>query len=50
MIDYINRNRLDNRSCNLRETILRENILNYRLRKHNISGFNSIYYYKRDKR
>jgi hypothetical protein len=46
MIDHINREGCDNRETNLRETTKKENQLNCRLRKTNISGFNGIGYNK----
>ena len=50
MIDYVNRNGLDNRECNLRETTPRDNQLNCRLRKNNSSGYNGVCYHKKNKR
>ena len=49
MIDYINRIGYDNREINLRETTQSKNMLNHRLRKDNISGYNSIFYHKASK-
>jgi hypothetical protein len=49
MIDHTNRLGTDNRECNLRETTYRENMLNRKLNKNNISTFNGISYHKRDK-
>jgi hypothetical protein len=49
IIDHINREGLDNRNCNLRETTYKQNILNRKLSKNNTTGYNRIYFCKRDK-
>jgi hypothetical protein len=46
MIDHINREGTDNRECNLRKTTSKENALNRKLFKTNISGYNGISYNK----
>lgn len=43
--DHINRDKLDNRRCNLRETTQGINCLNSSLRKSNKSGFTGIFKY-----
>jgi AP2 domain len=50
MTDHINRERLDNRSCNLREATSEINNKNRNIQKNNKSGFNGVYYHKRDKK
>jgi hypothetical protein len=47
--DHINRQGLDNREINLRETTHSQNALNCKLRKQNTSGFNGISYNKKCK-
>ncbi|RIB06621.1 hypothetical protein C2G38_2046658 [Gigaspora rosea] len=49
MIDHINRNGLDNRECNLRNTTPRENHLNCKKRKDNTSGYNGISFNKNNR-
>lgn len=44
--DHINRNRLDNRRCNLRTVTSRENIINRGLNKNNSSGYKGIVFRK----
>ena len=41
-IDHINRDRSDNRICNLREATIAENSANRRITKHNTSGFKNV--------
>ncbi|CAG8798505.1 1002_t:CDS:1, partial [Racocetra fulgida] len=50
MIDHINRNGLDNRECNLRETNPKLNRLNCKLRSDNTSGYNGICFDKSQNR
>lgn len=45
--DHKNRNKLDNRKDNLRESTHVENLRNRRVQKNNISGFKGVYYSKR---
>ena len=49
-IDHINRDRLDNRLCNLRWATLLENQQNKGMFKNNNSGEKNICYYKKDDR
>ena len=49
-IDHINRNRLDNRRCNLRVCTYRENVHNSSLKTNNTSGVTGVFYDKRAKR
>ena len=44
--DHINRNKLDNRKCNLREVSRSGNVINTYLRKDNTTGYKNIYYDK----
>src|SRR5690242_4569803 len=48
MIDHKNRNGLDNREINLRETTYQQNMLNRKLFKNNTSGYNGISFNKRE--
>ena len=50
MIDHINRIGTDNRKCNLRKTTPRENMLNCKLQKNNISKYNGISFNKNTER
>ena len=50
VIDHINRNRLDNRKCNLRVVDKRTNALNSKISIRNTSGFRGVRYDKRAKR
>lgn len=45
--DHINRERLDNRKCNLRIVHAKENVLNRGVQKNNSSGFRGVSYLKR---
>jgi hypothetical protein len=49
-VDHINRNRSDNRWCNLREVTLRENLLNKSVYSNNTSGIPGVNWHKRDKK
>ena len=49
MTDHINRDGLDNRSCNLREATSEINNKNCKLSKNNTSGINGVSYHDRDK-
>ena len=45
--DHINRNKLDNRKCNLRTVNRRQNTINRGLNKNNTSGYKGIYFDKK---
>ncbi len=49
-IDHVNRNRADNRFCNLRAVTRSENLQNASLRRNNASGVTGVSWCKRDKR
>ena len=44
--DHINRNRLDNRKCNLRTAIGSQNQMNTGLRRDNVSGIKGVHWHK----
>ncbi|KAK46241.1 HNH endonuclease [Caballeronia jiangsuensis] len=48
--DHINRNRSDNRWCNLRAVSIAENNQNYSLRKDNTSGYRGVSFHKNKKK
>jgi hypothetical protein len=49
-IDHINRNRLDNRKCNLRFCTYSQNYMNQDSHKNSSSKYKGVYWHKRDKR
>ena len=49
-IDHINRDRADNRWCNLRAASHRENMMNKKLNRNNKSGFRGVSFDKRSKK
>jgi hypothetical protein len=49
-IDHINRIKTDNRLCNLRVVSRSENLLNTKVRKDSLSGFNGLYWDESRKR
>ena len=44
--DHVNRNRLDNRKCNLRISSKSQNGLNINTKKNNTSGYTGVHWYK----
>lgn len=50
MIDHVNHNKLDNRSCNLREVTKSQNAMNSRAQKINKTGYKGVYFNKRDRK
>lgn len=49
IVDHINRNKLDNRKCNLRVCDMKINSINRDLQSNNTTGYKGVYYNKRDK-
>ena len=49
-IDHINRNRLDNRRCNLRYATPSQNQMNKKIPKNNTSGYRGVSFYKPNKK
>ncbi len=50
VLDHINRDRVDNRTDNLREATASENSQNQSMYKNNKSGFKGVSWFKRDKK
>lgn len=50
IIDHMNRNKLDNRICNLQKTDLTGNNINSKIRIDNVSGFKGISWHKEGKK
>lgn len=50
VVDHINRDKLDNRKCNLRSVTQGQNCMNRSMRSDNISGYKGVYWYKRDQK
>lgn len=48
-VDHINRNRLDNRRCNLRAVTSQENKWNQSKARHNTSGYTGVSFYKNNR-
>lgn len=44
--DHINRNKLDNRKCNLRTTTCSQNLMNTKIPVNNTSGYKGVSWYK----
>ena len=50
VVDHINKNTLDNRSCNLRVIKQTENMQNRKVHKHNKSGLRNVYWEKKNRK
>lgn len=48
VVDHINRNKLDNRACNLRFCTISQNSMNKKLQSNNTSGYRGVYFRKSD--